>query len=126
MNRSEFLETLQHGLRSLPVEEREGIVNDLDEHIAVSLENGIPETDAITLLGNPDDIIEQYVQGDLVVPKHVQHPIIQKAMPQEHSPQVQTETTDSKFKSKQVSPFKITLVAGMCFIILMLLLDALD
>lgn len=98
----------------------------MDEHIAISLENGISEADAIALLGDPNDIIEQYVQGAVVVPKRVQQPIIQKSMPQEATPQVQVETKTEKPAAKQISPFKIVLIAGMCFIILMLLLDALD
>ncbi|MBC1800605.1 DUF1700 domain-containing protein [Listeria booriae] len=122
MNRSEFLETLQHGLRSLPVEEREGIINDLDEHIAVSLENGVSEAEAIALLGQPADIIAQYVHGDIAEPKHEQAPVIQKPV----VAPTQTEAPPEKTTSKQVSPFKIVLIAGMCFIILMLLLDALD
>ncbi|MBC1358827.1 DUF1700 domain-containing protein [Listeria booriae] len=122
MNRSEFLETLQHGLRSLPVEEREGIVNDLDEHIAVSLENGVSEAEAIALLGPPADIIAQYVHGDIVEPKREQAPVIQNPV----AAPTQTEAPPEKPTSKQVSPFKIVLIAGMCFIILMLLLDALD
>ncbi|EUJ21703.1 hypothetical protein PGRAN_13948 [Listeria grandensis FSL F6-0971] len=126
MNRSDFFETLHHGLRSLPEDERASIIKDLDEHIAISLENGISEADAIALLGDPNDIIEQYVQGAVVVPKRVQQPIIQKSMPQEATPQVQVETKTEKPAAKQISPFKIVLIAGMCFIILMLLLDALD
>ncbi|MBC1793053.1 DUF1700 domain-containing protein [Listeria booriae] len=122
MNRSEFLETLQHGLRSLPVEEREGIINDLDEHIAVSLENGVSEAEAIALLGQPADIIAQYVHGDIAEPKREQVPVIQKPV----VAPTQTEAPPEKTTSKQVSPFKIVLIAGMCFIILMLLLDALD
>ncbi|MBC2675110.1 DUF1700 domain-containing protein [Listeria booriae] len=122
MNRSEFLETLQHGLRSLPVEEREGIINDLDEHIAVSLENGVSEAEAIALLGQPADIIAQYVHGDIAEPKREQAPVIQKPV----VAPTQTEAPPEKPTSKQVSPFKIILIAGMCFIILMLLLDALD
>ncbi|MBC2257990.1 DUF1700 domain-containing protein [Listeria booriae] len=122
MNRSEFLETLQHGLRSLPVEEREGIINDLDEHIAVSLENGVSEAEAIALLGQPTDIIAQYVHGDMAEPKREQAPVIQKPV----VAPTQTEVPPEKPTSKQVSPFKIILIAGMCFIILMLLLDALD
>ncbi|MBC1503392.1 DUF1700 domain-containing protein [Listeria booriae] len=120
MNRSEFLETLQHGLRSLPVEEREGIINDLDEHIAVSLENGVSEAEAIALLGQPADIIAQYVHGDIAEPKREQAPVIQKSVV------APTEAPPEKPTSKQVSPFKIILIAVMCFIILMLLLDALD
>ncbi|MBC2170835.1 DUF1700 domain-containing protein [Listeria booriae] len=122
MNRSEFLETLQHGLRSLPVEEREGIINDLDEHIAVSLENGVSEAEAIALLGQPADIIAQYVHGDIAEPKREQAPVIQKPV----VAPTPTEAPPEKTTSKQVSPFKIVLIAGMCFIILMLLLDALD
>ncbi|EUJ43569.1 DUF1700 domain-containing protein [Listeria riparia] len=122
MNRSEFLETLQHGLRSLPAEERESIINDLDEHISVSLENGINEAEAIALLGPPADIITQYVHGDIVEPKREQAPVIKKA----GVAPIQTEAPPEKPASKQVSPFKIVLIAGMCFIILMLLLDALD
>ncbi|EUJ25411.1 hypothetical protein PCORN_17209 [Listeria cornellensis FSL F6-0969] len=98
----------------------------MDEHIAISLENGISEVDAIALLGDPNDIIEQYVQGAVVVPKRVQQPVIQKALSQPEPPQVQVETKTEKPASKQISPFKIVLIAGMCFIILMLLLDALD
>ncbi|MBC1890673.1 DUF1700 domain-containing protein [Listeria booriae] len=122
MNRSEFLETLQHGLRSLPVEERESIINDLDEHIAVSLENGVSEAEAIALLGQPADIIAQYVHGDITEPKREQAPVIQKPV----VAPTQTEASPEKPTSKKVSPFKIVLIAGMCFIILMLLLDALD
>ncbi|WP_077913940.1 HAAS signaling domain-containing protein [Listeria cornellensis] len=121
-----FFETLHHGLRSLPEDERASIIKDLDEHIAISLENGISEVDAIALLGDPNDIIEQYVQGAVVVPKRVQQPVIQKALSQPEPPQVQVETKTEKPASKQISPFKIVLIAGMCFIILMLLLDALD
>ncbi|MBC1435237.1 DUF1700 domain-containing protein [Listeria rocourtiae] len=120
MNRIDFFETLQHGLRSLPADERDSIIKDLDEHIAVSLENGISEAEAIALLGNPSDIIEQYVHGDVAVPKQEQPPIIQRPTPT-HS-EIKTEEP----ASKGLSPFKIVLIAGMCFIILMLLLDALD
>ncbi|WP_430534394.1 DUF1700 domain-containing protein [Listeria rocourtiae] len=116
MNRIDFFETLQHGLRSLPADERDSIIKDLDEHIAVSLENGVSEAEAIALLGHPSDIIEQYVHGDVVEPKREQAPIIQKPAP------VRAEEPTQK----RISTFKIVLIAGMCFIILMILLDALD
>lgn len=126
MTRSDFFETLHYGLRSLPDDERDSIIKDLDEHIAVSLENGISEADAIDLLGNPNDIIEQYVQGTVVVPEREQQPSSQKTVFQSEPTQVTIEAKTEKPASKQISPFNIALIAGMCFIILMLLLDALD
>lgn len=57
---NEFLNALLQGLKHLPPEEREEILQDYREHFEIGLANGKTQTQIVMELGEPEGIIKMY------------------------------------------------------------------
>jgi uncharacterized membrane protein len=59
MTKEEFLRILRQALAKVPVEDREEMVYDYEEHIRIAQEQGISEEDAVRALGPPRTIAKE-------------------------------------------------------------------
>ncbi|WP_078380016.1 HAAS signaling domain-containing protein [Sutcliffiella halmapala] len=56
MNKKQFLETLDSFLKRMPIEERQDIIHDFEEHFAIGLAEGKSEEQIAASLGSPQQI----------------------------------------------------------------------
>ncbi|MEG0328240.1 MAG: DUF1700 domain-containing protein [Erysipelothrix sp.] len=61
MKRIEYIDTLKRHLQSLPQDELDEIINDLNEHFDFAQEEGKSEEEICTLLGSPIEMAKQFV-----------------------------------------------------------------
>ena len=59
MNRETFLSTLSQELDALPIEERDDILYDYNEHFESAMAEGIPEREIVGKLGSPKFIAKE-------------------------------------------------------------------
>lgn len=62
MTKKEFIQTLQKNLSFLPMQERQEISNDYEEHFRQGLENGRTEEEICLSLGDPNVIVQEYAE----------------------------------------------------------------
>ena len=68
MNKEQCLKILEEGLKKLPHEEREEILQDFQEHFAIGLEQGKTEEEIAASLGSP-----QQIAKEMVATSHIEH-----------------------------------------------------
>lgn len=66
MDKSEFLKRLNAGLKDLPVDEKQEITADYEEHFAAGAEAGRTEAEISAALGDPDTIGKQLLSASLI------------------------------------------------------------
>ncbi len=66
MDKSEFLERLNSGLKDLPENEKQEITADYEEHFAAGAEAGRKEAEISAALGDPDKIGKQLLSASLI------------------------------------------------------------
>lgn len=62
MMKKEFIQTLQRNLSFLPMQERQEIINDYEEHFRQGMASGRTEEEICFSLGDPSVIVQEYAE----------------------------------------------------------------